>query len=48
MCAVPNMAVDSSSLISRFPSMFIGNFLKDFEIAPIAHILLVSILSLKN
>ena len=42
------MVVDTSSLISCFPSMFIGNFLNDFEMAPVAHILLVSILSLKN
>jgi hypothetical protein len=32
------MAVYSSSLISFFPSKFVGNFLKDLEIAPVAHI----------
>jgi hypothetical protein len=31
MCAVPNMAVLCSSLISRFPSMFLSYFRNYFE-----------------
>ena len=31
MCAVPNMAVFSRSLISCFPGMLLRNFLNDFQ-----------------
>jgi len=39
MCAVPNMAVFCSSLISRFPGMLLKYFLNDFEILPVAPII---------
>jgi hypothetical protein len=35
MCAVPNMAVFCSSLISCFPGMFLGYFLNDSEMVPV-------------
>ena len=38
MCAVPNMAVFCSSLISWFPGMLHMHFLNDFEIVPVAPI----------
>ena len=38
MCAVPNMAVFCSSLISWFPGMLLTYFLNDFEIVPFAAI----------
>ena len=34
MCAVPNMAVQCSSLISCFPSTLFGYFMTDFEMVP--------------
>ena len=39
MCAVPNMAVFCSSLISCFPGMLLTYFLNDFEIVPVAPII---------
>ena len=39
MCAVPNMAVFRSSLISCFTSILLRNFLSDFEMVPFAHII---------
>ena len=36
VCAVPNMAVLCSSLISCFPGMLLRYFLNDFEIVPVA------------
>ena len=39
MCAVPNMAVFCSSLISCFPDMLLTYFLNDFEIVPVAPII---------
>ena len=39
MCAVPNMAVFSSSLTSRFPGMLLTHFLNVFEIVPVAPII---------
>ena len=36
MCAVPNMAVLTSSLTSCFPGMLLTYFLNDFEIIPVA------------
>ena len=39
MCAVPNMAVFCSSLISCFPGMSLRYFLNDFEIVPFASII---------
>ena len=39
MCAVPNMAVFCSSLISCFPGMMLRYFLNDFEIVPVAPII---------
>ena len=39
MCAVPNMAVFRSSLISCFPGMLLTYFLNDFEIVPVAPII---------
>ena len=48
MCAVPNMAVFCSSLTSCFLGMLLTNFLNDFEIVPVANILLVSPLFLHS
>ena len=48
MCAVPNMAVFCSSLTSCFPSMLLTYFLNDFEIVPVALLLLVSPLFLHS
>jgi hypothetical protein len=42
MCAVPNMAVSCSSLISWFPGMLLTHFLNDFEITIIIIILGIS------
>jgi len=42
MCAVPNMAVFCSSLTSCFPGMLLAYFLNDFEIVPVAPIILVA------
>jgi hypothetical protein len=39
MCAVPNIAVFCSSLISCFPGTLLKYFLKDFEMVPIAPII---------
>ena len=39
VCAVPNMAVFCSSLISCFPGMLLTYFLNDFEIVPVAPII---------
>ena len=39
MCAVPNMAVSCSFLISYSPGMLLTYFLNDFEIVPIAPII---------
>ena len=39
MCAVPNMAVFCSSLISCFPVMFVRYFLNDFEMVPVSPII---------
>ena len=36
LCALPNMAVFCSSLISCFPGILLGYFLWDFGIVPIA------------
>ena len=39
MCAVPNMAVFCSSLISWLPGMLLTYFLNDFEMVPVARII---------
>ena len=39
MCAVPNMAVFSSSFTSWFPCMLLMYFLNDFEMVPVAPII---------
>ena len=39
MCAVPNMAVVCSSLISCFGGMLLRYFLNDFEIVPVAPVI---------
>ena len=39
MCAVPNMAVFSSSFTSCFPGILLTYFLNDFEIVPVAPII---------
>ena len=39
MCAVPNMAVFSSSLTSWFPGMLLTYFLNNLEIVPVAPII---------
>jgi hypothetical protein len=39
MCAVPNMAVFCSSLISCFPGMLLRFLLKDFVLVPVAPII---------
>ena len=36
VCAVPNMAVFYSSIISCFPGMFLRYCLSDFEMVPVA------------
>jgi hypothetical protein len=46
MCAVHNMAVFCSSLTSLFPGMLLTYFLNDFEIVPVAPILLLLLLLL--
>ena len=46
VCAVPNMAVFCSSLTSCFPGMLLTYFLNDFEIVPVAPILLLLLFSL--
>ena len=40
VCAVPNMAVFCSSLTSCFPGMLLTYFLNEFEIVPVAPIIL--------
>ena len=40
VCAVPNMAVFCSSLTSWFPGMLLTYFLNDFEIVPVAPIII--------
>ena len=42
MCAVPNMAVFCSFLISSFPGMLISCFVNDFELFPVAPIIRAS------
>ena len=44
MCAVPNMAVFSSSLTSCFPGMLLTYFLNDFEMVPVAPIIIIIII----
>ena len=44
MCAVPNMAVFCSSLTSCFPGMLLTYFLNDFEIVPVAPIIIIIII----
>ena len=39
LCAVPNMAVFCSSLISCFPDMLLRYCLRDFEMVPVAPII---------
>ena len=39
MCAVTNIAVFSSYMISRFPGVLLRYFLNDFEMAPVAPII---------
>jgi hypothetical protein len=41
MCAVPNMAVFCSSLALWFPGVEITYFLNDFEMVPVAPIILL-------
>ena len=41
MCAVPNMSVFWSSLTSCFPGMLLTYFLNDFEIVPVAPIIII-------
>jgi hypothetical protein len=41
MCAVPNMAVFCRSLTSWFPGMVLTYFLNDFEMVPVAPIILL-------
>ena len=48
MCAVSNMAVFCSFLISWFPGMLLTSFLNVFEIVPVALLLLVSPLFLHS
>ena len=43
MCAVSSMAVFCSSLTSRFPGMLLAYFAKDFEIVPVAPIIIIII-----
>jgi hypothetical protein len=38
-CAVPNVAVYCSSLISCFPGLFVGYFLNDLEVVQVADII---------
>ena len=40
-CSVPNMAVFCSSLTSCFPGMLLTYFLNDFEIVPVAPIIIL-------
>ena len=42
-CAVPNMDVSCSSLILRFPGMLLTYFLNDFEIVPVAPVIIIDI-----
>jgi hypothetical protein len=44
MCAVPNMAVFCSSLTSWFPGMLLTYFINDFEIVPVASIIIIIII----
>ena len=39
MCAVPNITVFCSSLISCFPGTLLRYFLNDFEMVPVAPII---------
>ena len=45
MCAVPNMAVFLSSMISCFPGLLLRYFLNDFEMVPVAPIIIVIIIT---
>ena len=40
MCAVPNLFVFCSFLISCFPVMLFRYFLNDFEVLPVSHIII--------
>jgi len=44
MCAVPNMAVFCSSFTSYFPGMLLTYFPNDFELVPIAPIIIIIII----
>ena len=44
MCAVPNMAVFRSSFTSDFPGMLSTYFLNEFEILPVAPIIIIIII----
>ena len=44
MCAVPNMAVFCSFLTSCFPGVLLTYFLNDFEIVPVASIIIIIII----
>jgi hypothetical protein len=44
MCAVPNMAVFCSSLTSWFPGLLLTYFLNNFEIVPVAPIIIIIII----
>ena len=48
MCAVPNRAVFCSSWILRFPCMLLRYCLSDFEVFPVAPLLLTSLLFLHS
>ena len=40
MCAVPSVAVSCSTLMSCFPGMLLRYFLNDFEMVPVALIII--------
>jgi hypothetical protein len=44
MCEVPNMAVFCSSLTSWFPGMLLTYFLNDFEMVPVAPVIIIIII----
>jgi hypothetical protein len=46
MCAVPNMADFSSSLTSWFPAMLLTYLLNDFEMVPVASIIIIIIITI--
>jgi len=41
MCAVPSMAVFCSSLTSCFPGMLLSYCLNDFEMVPVAPVIII-------